>query len=127
MSISKIQKGDHVKVISGKFKGTVGIVSSVRKNKQSGSVRVAVSTTPKIAKYQKANKQYGVPGSMKQVDRFIDVSNISLLDDKGNISKVKIESKDNFSFRVYKTTGKKVEKKQIESKSISEKKETSKK
>lgn len=118
MSISKIQKGDSVKVISGKYKNTLGIVSSVRKDKKSGVVRVAISSIEKIAKYQKANKQYGVPGSMKQVDRFVDVSNVSLVDEKGKISKVKIENKDGNKFRVYKSTGKKVEKNVIEKSDI---------
>jgi large subunit ribosomal protein L24 len=107
MSISRIQSGDNVKIISGKYKNTIGIVTKVVKL-LNGKIRVAVAGVEKIAKFQKANRQYGMPGSISQVDRMIDVSNVSLLDDKGNISKVKIELKDSKKTRVYKTTGKPV-------------------
>jgi large subunit ribosomal protein L24 len=111
MSISKIQKGDNVKVISGNFKGITGVVTAVKKSKNTRkNTRVAVAGVNKIAKFQKANRQYNMPGSIKEVDRFLDVSNVSLVDNKGNLSKIKIEEKDGFTYRVYKTTKTKVEK-----------------
>ena len=107
MSISRIQSGDNVKVISGKYKNTIGIITKVVKL-LNGKVRVAVSGVEKIAKFQKANRQYATPGSISQVDRMIDVSNVALIDDKGGISKVEIKTVDNKKFRVYKSTGNQV-------------------
>jgi ribosomal protein L24 len=88
MSISKIQSGDAVKVIAGAFKGTLGVVTKVIK--KTGKSRVSVDTIKKIQKYQKANAQYGMPGQMTMTDRFIDSSNVMLVNDKGEISRSKV-------------------------------------
>ena len=118
MSITRIQKGDNVKVISGKYKGHTGTVTAVRRSTDKKTYRVAVSGVETIAKFQKANRQYEMPGAMKQIERFIDSSNVALVDDKGQISKVGIEtSKDGKHFRIYKTTGKPVVKAKVEQKS----------
>ena len=118
MSITRIQKGDNVKVISGKYKGHTGTVTAVRRSTDKKNYRVAVSGVATIAKFQKANRQYEMPGSMKQIERFLDSSNVALVDYKGNVSKVAIEtSKDGKKFRAYKTTGKPVVKAKVESKS----------
>lgn len=100
MSTAKIQSGDQVKVISGKFKGTIGQVTQVIKKTYSRGViktRAAVSTVPKIANYRKSTVIQGqnYPGSMNQVDRFIDVSNLSLLTSDLKLSKVKISIDEN--------------------------------
>lgn len=128
MSITRIQKGDNVKVISGKYKGHTGTVTAVRRSANKRSYRVAVSGIATIAKFQRANRQYEMPGSMKQIERFLDSSNVALVDDKGNVSKVKIDSdKNGKKFRAYKTTGKPVAKVKAESKkSTTTKKKTEK-
>ena len=91
MAIAKIQTGDNVKIISGNYKGTEGVVTdviTVTKGKKTIK-RVVVSTVPTITKYQKANKQAEMPGSMTQTSRKIDITNVMLVDN-GKISRSKI-------------------------------------
>ena len=95
MSVAKIQKGDKVKVISGKFRGSIGLVTNII-NKKGKGTRVTVSELPKIADYQRGNKSYGVPGLKLEKDRSIDVSNVALINDKGEVSKVKINTDCSF-------------------------------
>lgn len=102
MSISKIQKGDKVKIISGKFKGTIGLITKVVKTLKYS--RVSVDTVNKIVKYTKSNKAYGMQGQMTQVDRFIDSSNVVLIDDKNNVSKSYISLENNKKIRKFRTT-----------------------
>jgi large subunit ribosomal protein L24 len=116
MSISKIQTGDNVKVLSGKYRGHTGKVTAVRKKTDERGrlkIRASVSGVETIAKYRKANRTYNTPGAQNQVDRFMDISNISLIDEKGSVSKVKIDEKEGKKFRVYKTTGTKVTKESV--------------
>lgn len=102
MSISKIQKGDKIKIISGKFKGTIGLITKVVKTLKYS--RVSVDTVNKIVKYTKSNKAYGMQGQMTQVDRFIDSSNVALIDDKNNLSKSYISLENNKKIRKFRTT-----------------------
>lgn len=128
MSISRIQSGDNVKIISGKYKNHVGTIISIRKDKVSGKVRVAVSGVENIAKFQKANRQYGVPGELKQVPRYLDASNVALLDEKGKISKITIKTDEQGKrYRAYKTTGTGVNKTKLEADSSKPEAEASKK
>jgi large subunit ribosomal protein L24 len=102
MSIAKVQKGDKIKVIAGKFKGTLGVVTKVIKTLK--TTRVSVDNVNKIIKYTKANKSYGVQGQMVQVDRYLDSSNVALVDEKNNISKTYIKLSDNKKSRIFKST-----------------------
>jgi large subunit ribosomal protein L24 len=102
MSISKIQMGDKIKVISGNFKGTLGSITKVIKTQK--STRVSVDSVNKIIKYTKANKSYGVQGQMVQVDRYIDSSNVSLVDENNNVSKAYIKLENTKKVRVLRTT-----------------------
>jgi large subunit ribosomal protein L24 len=113
MSIAKIQTGDLVKVIAGKFKGSTGnVLSIIKKDYYGGKVRkfVTVSGVDKIVKFRKKINYEGqqMPGQLLQKDRKIDVSNVSLVDDKGTISKSKVEILDGKKQRIYKKTGKTV-------------------
>lgn len=119
MSKAKIQSGDTVKVISGNYKGTIGVVTKViKKVKPNGklSLRASVNSIPKIAKYRKSQTYQGqsYPGAILQADRTVDISNIALLDDKEKVSKIKIEINDGKKTRFYKSTGKIVSKVKIE-------------
>lgn len=111
MSISKIQTGDQVKVIAGKFKGTIGqVIKIVKKQAKNGltQVRAAVSNVPTIANYRRSNVFQGqkYPGLKTETDRLIHVSNLSLLTPDLKPSKVKIEIKDGGKkVRVLKKTG----------------------
>jgi ribosomal protein L24 len=121
MAIAKIQTGDKVKVIAGSYKGTEGVVTKVvtkKQGKKPSIVRAAISSVPAIIKYRKANRQFNLPGEKLTTDRLINVSNLSLVDDKGSVSKIKIEldSKTNKKQRVFKSTSKTVSKTPIEEK-----------
>jgi large subunit ribosomal protein L24 len=120
MSIAKIQTGDKVKVIAGNYRGTAGVVTKVvRKKLHNGTmkVRAAVNSVPKIAKYRSAQTYQGqsFPGSKFEVDRLIDISNLSLVDPSNQVSKVKIETQNGKKTRVYKKSGIQVEKQMVES------------
>ncbi len=121
MSIAKIQSGDNVKVISGNYKGIVGIVTKVvKKTKPNGKLmtRVAINSIPKIAKYRKSQTFQGqnYPGAILQADRTVDISNISLINSDNKVSKVKIEVENGKKVRKLKKTGEIVIKTKIEKK-----------
>ena len=83
MSTVKIQTGDTVQVISGNYRGTVGVVTKVIKTKARNGLtmkRASVSTVPKIAKYRKSQSVQGTtyPGQKFDIDRTIDLSNLML-------------------------------------------------
>jgi ribosomal protein L24 len=124
MSIANIQTGDKVKVIAGKFKNTVGVVTKVHKLKSSSKVsqpRATVSSVPTIADYRKKNAQFSMPGEQREKPRTINVSNLALVMDDGNISKTKIVVDDKgVKQRVYKKTNKTVVKQKIEKTKVSE-------
>jgi large subunit ribosomal protein L24 len=108
MAISKIQTGDKVKVISGNYKGTVGLVTKVVRVVKGKKIskRLSVNTIPKIVKYRKKFSYQGesYPGAQLSVDRFIDLSNVMLLDSSDKVSKSKIVITEGKKFRHYKTT-----------------------
>jgi large subunit ribosomal protein L24 len=119
MSISKIQTGDNVRVISGNYKGTNGVVTQIKKTKlRSGKVqlRAAVSGVPKIAKFRKSQtyQDQKYPGSRLEVDRFIHISNISLVTSEGNLSKVKIDLQGGKKLRTYKKNNATVVKQKVD-------------
>ena len=72
--------------------------------------RAAVSNVPKIAKYRISSTYQGqkYPGMQTETDRLIDVSNLSLLTSKGQLSKVKIIFTDNKKLRFIKKDNTKV-------------------
>ena len=78
----KIRRDDTVKVISGKYKGKVGVVKqvSIEKNK------VLVEGVNVVKKHQKPN-QMGQGGIIEK-EAFIDASNVMLVDDNGKTFKV---------------------------------------
>lgn len=108
----KIQTGDKVKVIAGKYKGTLGQITKVVKKIRPGKadqLRAAITNVPKIIKFKKKNVAYNLPGEQLEVDRLIDLSNVSLVTAGGNVSKVKFEIKNDKKIRVFKKTNDKVE------------------
>jgi len=108
MSVAKIQKGDKVKVIAGNYKGAIGVVSKVVRKKMPGGrivTRVAVSGIPAIVDYRRSLKMYNLPGQMKSKERLIDVSNVRLVTDGDQVSRVGIDFRDGKKIRVYKKTG----------------------
>jgi large subunit ribosomal protein L24 len=118
MSIAKIQTGDNVKIIAGNHKGLTGVVTKVVKsNMKNGSTRIraSVNSVPKIAKYRASQSFQGqtYPGAKFEVDRLVDISNLSLLTPANETSKVKIEIKGDKKVRIYKKGGLQVAKVEI--------------
>ncbi len=92
-----------------KFKKEIGLVSRVDKKKlPTGLIktRVAISEIPQIVDYRRNLKMYNVPGEMRTKDRLVDASNVQLLTNKDQVSRIKIEFQDGKKVRVLKKTGK---------------------
>ena len=92
MAKAKIQTGDTVKIISGNYRGVIGQVLAIVK-KDNGKVvktRASIATVPGINKYRRSFKYNGqaYPGSVYQVPRLVDVSNLSHITEDGQLSKV---------------------------------------
>jgi ribosomal protein L24 len=96
MAISKIQKGDNVKVIAGNYKGATGVVSEVLTITKGNKTvkRVVVSSIPTIVKYKKGNKAFEVAGQQLSTTRKINISNVMLVNSKGETSRSKIAISD---------------------------------
>ena len=109
MAKSKIQSGDNIKIISGGYKGTLGQVLNIVKKGQGKfeKIRASISTVPGITKYKRSFKYQGqdYPGSMYSVPRLIDLSNLTLLTDKGEISKVLVKEVEGKRVRTLKKSG----------------------
>jgi large subunit ribosomal protein L24 len=114
MAKSKIQSGDNIKIISGGFKGTLGQVLKIVKKGQGKfeKIRASISTVPGITKYKRSFKYQGqeYPGSMYTVPRLIDLSNLTLMTTKGEISKVVVKDIDGKRVRSLKKDGSEVAK-----------------
>jgi large subunit ribosomal protein L24 len=72
----KIKKGDEVIVISGKYKGVKGTVLESRPTES----RVVVAGVNRTKRHIKPTKD--APGSIKDIEAPIHVSNVAILDPK---------------------------------------------
>lgn len=79
----KIKKGDRVVVISGEDKGKQGEVRSVNREK----LTVTVEGVNIIKKHKKPSAT-DTQGGIKEVEGPVHVSNVKLLDAKGNATRV---------------------------------------
>jgi len=90
-----LQKGDKVKVISGKYKGKIGQISFLDKK----SLRASLDSIEKRKKLQKKNKEYFF-------DSFIHLSNLMLVDPIANIpSRIGIKIVNNVKRKYFKKSG----------------------
>tara|TARA_B110000014_G_scaffold163772_1_gene115613 strand:+ start:165 stop:485 length:321 start_codon:yes stop_codon:yes gene_type:complete len=98
----KLKKGDNVKVMCGKSKGHIGRIISMFPNKGVALVEGANIAT----KHAKPNNDTPEGGIIKK-EAPINLSNLMLVDNKGNASKigVKIDKKTGKKNRYFKTTG----------------------
>jgi len=102
----KIRSGDHVKVISGKDRGKTGRVLRVEPKRE----RVYVEHLNMIKRHTRPQP---VPGAQSEaalggvIEREgpIHVSNVMLLDGKGNATRVGIEREDGQRVRVARSSG----------------------
>ncbi|MDO8494993.1 MAG: 50S ribosomal protein L24 [bacterium] len=74
--MSKIKKGDNVKMLSGKDRGKNGTVSLVLA--QGADARVVIEGLNKVKKHQRARKQ-GQKGQIISVERPVNISSVQLI------------------------------------------------
>jgi large subunit ribosomal protein L24 len=106
----KIRSNDHVKVTAGKDRGKTGKVLRVEPTKQrlfvEGLNMVKRAVRPQVK--QSASTLPGAEGQLGGVierEGPIHISNVMLLDAKGNPTRVRIERKSGSRVRVAKSTG----------------------
>ena len=99
----KIKKGDNVIVITGKDKGKTGEVSIIdRKN-----LKAKVRGINIVKKHRKPSQDQ--PGGIEQIETFINISNISLIDPNDNkASRVKYKIEGKKKLRVTSRSGKEI-------------------
>lgn len=99
---TKLKKGDNVKVMTGKSKGHVGRIISMVPNKGVAFVEGANM----VSRHTKPNSQHPDGGIVKK-ESPINLSNLMLVDSKGNPSKIgiKIDKKSGKKNRYFKKSG----------------------
>ncbi len=104
MTKVKIKRGDNVIVTTGKNKGSKGeVLEVIRKEGKDPRVIVAgLNIVKRHTKPSAANPQ----GGIVEKEASIHISNVALVDDKGNATKVAFKVEGDKKVRVAKTTGK---------------------
>jgi large subunit ribosomal protein L24 len=102
----KVRTGDQVKVISGKDRGKTGRILRVHPDTE----RVVVEGLNMIKRHTKPQQVAGAQseqqvGGVIEREGPIHVSNVMLLDAKGEPTRVRIEREDGRRIRVAKSTG----------------------
>lgn len=102
MSNMKIRQGDKVVVIAGKYAKEQGTVERVDVSKK----RVFVGGVNVAKKHTKARQggEGSQPGGIVDKLMSIHISNVQLVDNEGNPSKVSYAIKEEKKVRVYRTT-----------------------
>ena len=99
----KIKKGDNIIVITGKDKGKTGEVFLIdRKN-----LKAKVRGINIVKKHRKPSQDQ--PGGIEQIETFINISNIALIDPTDNKpSRVRFKFQDKKKIRVASRSGKEI-------------------
>jgi large subunit ribosomal protein L24 len=102
----KVRTGDHVKVISGKDRGKTGRILRTEPKRQ----RVYVEGLAMIKRHTKPQQVAGAQseqqlGGVIEREGPIHVSNVMILDAKGEPTRVGIEREGGKRYRVAKSTG----------------------
>jgi large subunit ribosomal protein L24 len=102
----KIRSGDHVEVISGKDRGKSGRVLRVDPTRE----RVVVEGLNMVKRHTRPSQVAGAQsqaqmGGVIERENGIHVSNVMLLDAKGQRTRVRIEREGGKRYRVAKSTG----------------------
>jgi large subunit ribosomal protein L24 len=106
----KIRSGDHVKVTAGKDRGKSGRVLRVEPTKE----RLFVEGLNMIKRHTRPQQVAGAQseaqiGGVIEREGPIHISNVMLLDAKGNPTRVRIEREDGKRVRVAKSSGAKLD------------------
>ncbi|MGA2320752.1 MAG: 50S ribosomal protein L24 [Solirubrobacteraceae bacterium] len=101
-----IRSGDHVRVIAGKDRGKSGRVLRVEPKKE----RLFVEGLNMVKRHTRPQQVSGARtaaalGGVIEREGPIHISNVMLLDAKGQPTRVRIEREDGRRFRVAKTSG----------------------
>ncbi|WP_263409142.1 50S ribosomal protein L24 [Terriglobus tenax] len=99
--MANIQRNDTVIVIAGKSKGKKGRVLRIINEKN----RVLVEGVGMIKKHVKPNPQRNIKGGIAEQEAPIHISNVMLVDGKGNPTRVGFRLVDGKRERYAKTTG----------------------
>ena len=99
----KIKKGDNIIVITGKDKGKTGEVFMIdRKN-----LKAKVRGINIVKKHRKPSQDQ--PGGIEQIETFINISNIALIDPTDNKpSRVRFKFQDKKKIRMASRSGKEI-------------------
>lgn len=102
----KIKKGDNVIIICGKDKGKTGTVLRFQ-----NSDRIIVQGINTIKKHEKPNPSKGITGGIIEMESPLHISNVAIYNfSSKKADRVAFEvDQNNHKFRVYKSTGEKVE------------------
>ena len=95
-----VRKGDNVEVITGNFKGSSGKILEVLPRKQ----RVLIEGVRLIKRHLRKS-QDNPQGKIAEREGPIHISNVMLLDAKGNPTRVRIDRSGGKRVRVAKSTG----------------------
>ena len=99
----KIKKGDNVIVITGKDKGKTGEVFIIDRENLKAKVR-GINI---VKKHRKPSQDQ--PGGIEQIETFINISNIALIDPTDNKpSRVRFKFQDKKKIRVASRSGKEI-------------------
>ena len=110
----KIRSGDHVKVVAGKDRGKSGRVLRVEPSKERLYVE-GLNMVKRHVKPQKTPRGSTYPGAESQLGGVIEregpihVSNVMLLDPKGQPPRVQIEREGGARYRVAQSTGSRID------------------
>ena len=106
----KIRSDDHVKVTSGKDRGKTGKVLRVEPARERLYVE-GLNMIKRAVRPQQSQRSSSLPGTEGQLGGIIEregpihISNVMLLDAKGNPTRVRIEREQGTRVRVAKSTG----------------------
>ncbi|NPA45203.1 MAG: 50S ribosomal protein L24 [Chlorobi bacterium] len=96
----KIKTGDQVVILTGKDKGKKGEVLKIIKDKD----RVIVANRNMIKKHVKPSAE-NPQGGIEEKEAPMHISNVAIVDKKGNATRVGYEMKDGKKVRVSKKSG----------------------
>ncbi|MGH9596276.1 MAG: 50S ribosomal protein L24 [Edaphobacter sp.] len=97
----KIKRNDKVEVIAGKDKGKQGRVLRVIADKN----RLLVEGVMMVKKHMKPNPQRNIQGGIAEQESTIHVSNVMLIDNEGNKTRVGSRFEGETKVRFSKVTG----------------------